>query len=165
MLRNPWWVADRLLHESLHQKLYDFRQTHSLLASDLAPQSALSKEPAATVRCIWNAGGWGGSNDWDTFRAIAAFHVYVHLAVFCAQAERRRAELLARFGAPDASFPTMTGRREAIERAQYLGREIRKSCWQELGPAGRLLVEWLSIILNSIGRAQHDNPVGAVGNP
>jgi hypothetical protein len=153
MLHNPWWVADRLLHESLHQKLYDFRQTHSLLARDLAPESSFSKERAATVYCIWNEGGSARSNHWDTFRAIAAFHVYVHLAVFCAQAERRKAELVERFGAPDASFPTMTSRREALQRAHYLGREIKGSCWQELGPAGRLLVEWLTAILNAIDRA------------
>jgi len=153
MLRNPWWVADRLLHESLHQKLYDFRQTHSLLARDLAPESSFSKASAATVYAIWNAGGGARSNYWDTFRAVAAFHVYVHLAVLCAQSERHKAELVRRFGAPDASFPTMTSRREALERAHYLGRKIKESCWHELGPAGRLLVDWLTAILNAIDPA------------
>jgi hypothetical protein len=152
-LGNPWWVAEHLLHESLHQKLYDFRQTHSLLAQDLAPASTFPKESAATVYSIWNAGGEGRSNNWDTFRAVAAFHVYVHLAVFCAQAERRKRQLVKLFGAPDASFPTMASRPEALERAQYLGRKIKESCWQELGPAGRLLVDWLTAILNAIDHA------------
>ena len=150
MLHNPWWVADRLLHESLHQKLYDFRQTHSLLAGDLAPESSAPKGNAAAVHAIWNPGGETRSNCWDTFRAVAAFHVYVHLAVFCAQAERRKEDLVKRFGETEASFPTMTKRREALERAQYLGRNIRGSCWQELGPAGRLLVDWLMAVLNAI---------------
>jgi hypothetical protein len=152
-LGNPWWVAEHLLHESLHQKLYDFRQTHSLLAQDLAPASSSPKASAATVNSIWNAGQEGRSSNWDTFRAVAAFHVYVHLAVFCGQAERRKEELVTRFGAPDASLPTMATRPEALERAHYLGRQIKESCWQELGPAGRLLVDWLIAILNAIDHA------------
>jgi hypothetical protein len=146
MLHNPWWVAEHLLHESLHQKLYDFRHTHSFLVGDLSPEAA----DTARVCSIWNVGGSARSNYWDTFRAVAAFHVYVHQAVLCLQADRRMPELLGRFGPPDGSFPAMTNRREAFERAQYLGRRIRESCWAELGPAGRFLVDWLISILNAI---------------
>ncbi len=152
MLRNPWWVAEHLLHESLHQKLYDLRHTHSLLVEDLSPEPP-SQEHAMSVQSIWNVGGATGSSGWDTFRAIAAFHVYVHLAALCVQIERRQAELLRRFGAPDGSVPALTQRREAFERAQYLGRHIKQICWQEVGPAGRLLVAWLTAILNGIDPA------------
>jgi len=152
MLRNPWWVAEHLLHESLHQKLYDLRHTHSLMAEDLTPETP-SKDDAAGVLAIWNVGGALRSNAWDTFLAVAAFHVYVHLAVLCVQAERGKTELVKRFGAPDASLPAMTHRREAFERAQYLGRHIKASCGMELGPAGRVLVDWLLSILNAIDPA------------
>ncbi|MGD0676347.1 MAG: hypothetical protein ABSC94_13085 [Polyangiaceae bacterium] len=147
MLKNPWWVAEHLFHESLHQKLYDFRQAHSLLAQDIAPPTS---EDSAAVCAIWNVGGSNRSNAWDTFRVIAAFHVYVHLAVLCLQADRRKSDLVKRFGAPDASFPTMTSRREAFERSHYLGRKLKESCWHELGPAGRLLVDWLMSIMKTI---------------
>jgi hypothetical protein len=152
MLRNPWWVAEHLLHESLHQKLYDFRHTHSLLTKDLAPPAS-SREPAAKVNSIWNVGGATGSNQWDTFRTVAAFHVYVHQAALCLQAERRMAVLGKAFGAPNGSFPAMTTRPDALMRAHYLGAQLRKVCWHELGPAGRLLVEWLVAILGALDPA------------
>jgi hypothetical protein len=34
LLMNPWCTAEHLLHESLHQKLYDYRHGHSLLNPD-----------------------------------------------------------------------------------------------------------------------------------
>jgi hypothetical protein len=153
MLANPWWVAEHLLHESLHQKLYDFRHTHSLLAEDLSADWQPGAG-AAAVRAIWNVGGASAANAWDTFRAIAAFHVYVHLAAFSVQVERRCAELARRFGPPpEGKGPAMTHRREAFERAQFLGRRIKDGCWQEMGPAGRLLVAWLGSVLGGIDPA------------
>jgi hypothetical protein len=154
MLANPWWVAEHLLHESLHQKLYDFRHTHSLLAEDLSADWQPGGPGAAAVRAIWNVGGASEANAWDTFRAIAAFHVYVHLAAFSVQVERRRTELARRFGAPpEGTGPAITHRREAFERAQFLGRRIKDSCWQEMGPAGRLFVAWLGSVLGAIDPA------------
>jgi hypothetical protein len=142
-----------LLHESLHQKLYDFRHTHSLLAEDLSADWQPGAG-AAAVRAIWNVGGASAASAWDTFRSIAAFHVYVHLAAFSVQVERRRTELGRRFGAlPEGTGPAMTNRREAFERAQFLGRRIKDACWQEMGPAGRLFVAWLGSVLGAIDRA------------
>ncbi len=149
MLSNPWWVAEHLLHEALHQKLYDFRHTHSLLARDLSPHTYPCTEKAE-VRPIWNAARVPGSDRWDTFRALAAFHVYVYLAVFSVLAERRRGELVARFGGPDALEPAVTTKRDALERSHYLGKQLRENCWQELGQAGRLLVDWLFSLLCAI---------------
>ena len=152
MLRSPWWVAEHLLHESLHQKLYDFRHTHSLLTQDVTGETP-SPDDAAAVLSIWNVGGADRSKGWDTFRAVAAFHVYVHLAVLCVQAERRKTELVKRFGAPDASFPAVTHRREALQRAHYLARQIKASCGRELGRAGRMFVDWLISVLHAIDPA------------
>ena len=149
MLHDPWWVAEHLLHESLHQKLYDFRHTHSLLARDLSRELSASPE-TLTIRSIWNVGRADRSNHWDTFRAVAAFHVYVHLALLWLQAERRTADLVMRFSVSEGSFMVVTQRRTAFERAHYLGRRIKESAWQELGIAGQLLVDWLLSILDEI---------------
>ena len=73
ILVNPWCVAEHLLHESLHQKLYDFRHGHTLLDVDYT--SAESPK----VISVWNSGDLSDANHWDTHRAFAAFHVYVQL--------------------------------------------------------------------------------------
>ena len=142
-LQNPWWVAEHLLHESLHQRLYDFHQGHSFLTPDF------SREDAPSVCSLWNVPGANKANCWDTHRAVAAFHVYVHLALLSAVAEQRAPELEKVYGSPHAN-PAMIDSRKAIERAQYLGEKIRESCWQELGIAGKRLVEWLISVLNAL---------------
>jgi hypothetical protein len=143
MLRNPWWVAERLLHESLHQKLYDFRRGHSLFVSNVG------REEAPKVRSPWNVHDLDRSNHWDVFRAVAAFHVYVHLGLFCTVAEEREPELSEVYGSPHA-HPSMTESRKALERAHYLGEKIRESCWDELGLAGKRLLDWLSSVLDAL---------------
>lgn len=153
MLENPWWVAEHLFHEALHQKLYDFRHTHSLLARDTSAELNASTEAPVAVYSIWNAGGAGRTNYWDTFRAVAAFHVYVHLALLCLQAERRKTELVKQFGPPDGSFPSIIHWHKAFERAQYLGRQLKDTSWKELGQAGQLLVDWLISVLDKIDAA------------
>ncbi len=144
--KNPWWLAEHLLHESLHQKLYDFRQAHSLLTRD-DPNAPNLPDDVRTVVSLWNTPGLDASNVWDPHRAIAAFHVYVHLALFCTVAEQRASEFESVYGRPDA-LPAMTESRRAFERARYLGENLRSSCRPELGLAGQGLVEWFSSILD-----------------
>jgi hypothetical protein len=147
--KNPWWLAEHLLHESLHQKLYDFRHAHSLLARD-DPNEANHPGDLRTIVSLWNTPGLSGSNVWDPHRAIAAFHVYVHLALFCTLAEQRAAGVEGVYGRIDDARPTMTASRRAFERARYLGENLRSSCWPELGLAGQRMVEWLSSILDAL---------------
>lgn len=149
-LRNPWWIAEHLLHESLHQKLYDFRHAHSLLARDAVEVDDRPSEITKPVVSIWNFPGLDQLNHWDTHRAVAAFHVYVHLALLCSIAEHRVEELEAVYGPPQGELPTMTEGRQAFDRAHYLGEELRDSCWQELGPAGQRLIDWLSSVLDAL---------------
>ena len=156
-LNNPWWVAEHLLHESLHQKLYDFRHGHSLLARDLADQLQ-GLVDSRTIVSLWNTPGLDDSNRWDSHRALAAFHVYVHLALFCSLAEQQAPRLRRVFGPVDA-YPPMTSGRKAFDRARYLGESLRSVCMTDLGLAGQRLVEWLNSILEALDR--RPAPAGA----
>jgi hypothetical protein len=135
-LQDPWWVAEHLFHESLHHKLYDFRHGHSLLEENFW------REDGPRVCSLWNEPS--NSHNWDTHRAVAAFHVYVHLALLCTVAEQRAPGLEKIYG---VSYG-MTGSRKSIERAHYLGEKIKELCWQELGLAGRSFIDWLIAILD-----------------
>ena len=140
LLRNPWCTAEHLLHESLHQKLYDFRHGHSLLDVD-API-----EGSPRVVSVWNAQEFNRSNHWDTHRAFAAFHVYVQLALLATVAERRAPELEDRFG----RFNGMVDSRKALDRAWYLGEKLKEQCSGQLGEAGLRMRDWLMTVLGHL---------------
>jgi hypothetical protein len=136
LLSNPWLVAEHVFHESLHQQLYDFRQGHSLLVPNFV------REGAPLIHSLWNRPDSARGNYWDVHRALAAFHVYFHLALLCTIAERRASELEAEYGPV-----RLVGRRTALVRAHYLNEQIRALCWQELGEAGKRFMDWFSSIL------------------
>ncbi len=140
ILVNPWCVAEHLLHEGLHQKLYDFRHGHSLL--DVEYSAATSPK----VQTVWNAAELNQSNVWDTHRAFAAFHVYVQLGLLALVAEQRASELEGTYG----PFRGMIDSRKALARAHYLGEKLTDVCWDQLGPAGRALCEWLKAVLHAL---------------
>jgi len=75
---------------------------------------------------------------------LAAFHVYVYLALLCMEAERRAPELSDVYGPLDG----MTRSRDAFARARYLSEQLREVCWGELGRAGRSVVDWFSSVLD-----------------
>jgi predicted O-methyltransferase YrrM len=139
-LQNAWWVAEHLFHEALHQKLYDFRHGHSLLGPQFFVDSKVR------VSSPWNSEKLKKANHWDTHRVLAAFHVYVHLSLLSLVAEQREAKLEKLYG----PFRGMIESRKALERARYLGEQLKKSCWQELGLAGKRIVEWLIAVLDSL---------------
>jgi predicted O-methyltransferase YrrM len=143
MLRNPWCTAEHLLHESLHQKLYDFRHGHSLLDVD-AP---LDESPR--VVSLWNAQEFNRANHRDTHRAFAAFPVYVQRALLATLAERRAAELEERFG----PYCGLIESRKALDRARYLGEKLKDQCRSHLGLAGMRMREWLMKILDNLDPA------------
>ena len=142
-LHTPWWVAEHLLHEALHQKLYDFRQAHSLLEFDYA------RADAPRVISPWNSEQLNKGNRWDAHRVYAAFHVYVHLALLAIVAEQRAPELESRYGPLHAMMES----RKALERAHYLGEKLREECWDELGSAGKSMAEWLFDVLEVLDPA------------
>ncbi|MET7989236.1 MULTISPECIES: hypothetical protein [unclassified Streptomyces] len=151
LLQNPWWVAEHLLHEALHQKLYDFRHAHSLLVRDLDDSPSAPAEVRRIVS-LWNVPGLDGHNRWNAHRAMAALHVYVHLALLCSLAEQQAPRLRNIYGPLDAPSP-MTPSRKAFERARYLAESLRAECWDDLGLAGRRMVDWLNAILDAMDQA------------
>jgi hypothetical protein len=142
-LSSPWWVAEHLFHEALHQQLYDFRHGHSLL------EPTFGEEKGPRVCALWNLPDSSNSNYWDTHRVLAAFHVYVHLALLSLLAEERAPELRDVYGPLDGSV-TMTGSRKALGRARYLAEQLREVCWSDLGLAGQQVVDWFSSVLDAL---------------
>jgi hypothetical protein len=134
-LANPWMVAEYLYHEALHQQFYDIRAGHRLL------QPWIAREDAPLIHSPWNRPDATNNSYWDIHRTLAAFHVYVHLALLCTAAEQN-VPLQNEFGPV-----RMVGRRTALVRAHYLGEQIRKVAWEELGPAGQRFVDWFASIL------------------
>jgi hypothetical protein len=147
-LENPWWVVEHLLHESLHQKLYDFRHGHSLLVEDSLEHQIYQSERSLKVCSPWNIPDANKSNYWDTHRVVAAFHVYVHLALLCTLVEQRWPELETKYKSENAFLITKS--RDAFDRAQYLGYSLKGSCWEELGLGGKHLIDWLLSILDAL---------------
>lgn len=140
LLSSPWAVAEHILHEALHQKLYDFRHGHTLLEDDFAQRGA------PRVRALWNPAQLNDANSWDAHRAFAAFHVYVQLYLLARVAEVRQSELEAIYG----SMSGMISADRAFGRAWYLGEQLKESCWGVLGLAGQRLVDWLRSILETL---------------
>jgi hypothetical protein len=136
LLSNPWRVAEHLFHEALHQQIYDFRAGHSVLIPNFV------REDAPTVHSLWNRPDSARGNYWDIHRALAALHVYVHLALLASAAEQGASQLVDEYGPV-----TLTGRRTSLARAHYLAEQIRELGWQELGPAGRQFLDWFSSVL------------------
>jgi hypothetical protein len=145
---NAWSVAEHLFHESLHQQMYDFRQAHSLL------KEGFDRDDAPTITSLWNMPGSTNSNAWDVHRSLAAFHVYVHLALLSTLAEASVATLEGEFGSR-----RMTSAKTAIVRARYLLEQLRGPFWDELGAAGKRFVEWFGAVLSAVD--QSPPPSGA----
>ncbi len=144
-LGSPWWVAEHLLHESMHLKLYD------LLDGDTLMPSGGGMSVARPVITPWNPSMLAGANRWHGWRVLAAFHVYVHMALLSTVAERRAPELEAAYG----PLSGMIDSRRARARARYLGHRllVKRQCWDELGPVAQGLADWLHSLLDVLDPA------------
>jgi hypothetical protein len=143
-LGTPWWIAESLLHESIHSKLYDVVLGHPLVRSGSGTESA-------PVVIPWRPSRLSGDNRFGARRVLAAFHVYVHLALLSTVAEARAAELEATYG----PLAGMTDSRRARARARYLGHELRAQplCWDDLGATRQELADWLQSLLDMLDPA------------
>ena len=159
-LQTPWSVAEALLHEAIHNKLFDLYLTRLVLDSRYRAASA------ATVLSPWNEHTTFQSNRWPLDQALAAFHVYVHLALFAAALEEREEELFDRFGPIDRTDKALTCW-VAAERARYLGKELRELAREGasnaryigLGPDGHELIQWLLAELAVLEGTSYRAPV------
>jgi predicted O-methyltransferase YrrM len=151
-LTDPWWVAEYLLHEAVHQKLYDIRETHSLIAADSvfqAPSGELSQTGSAgLLQPPWNRRVSPRRDEWPISRVLAAVHVYVHLAVLAANEEERLSELERKYGPRRTGALGLVGSRSAFDRASFLVDALNGSLRDELGPAGVCLVSWIAQCLD-----------------
>jgi predicted O-methyltransferase YrrM len=138
-LGSPWWVAEHLLHESIHLKLYDLVAGQTLGPADGGTSSG-------PVVIPWRPSRLSGGNRFDARRVLAAFHVYVHLALLATVAESRAPQLEATYG----PLAGMVDSHRALARARYLGHQLRVQplCWDDLGPIRRGLADWLHSLLD-----------------
>lgn len=142
LLDNVWTAAEQLLHESLHQQLYDLRRGHTLLNPGFADAEA------PRIHSLWNRPDSQRTNHWDVHRALAAFHVYVHLTLF-ARRISADTEPAARYRTRHAPVRT-TSAATAAARGRYLADQLRTRGWTALGAAGQHLVDWLDPILERL---------------
>ncbi|MDL2403978.1 aKG-HExxH-type peptide beta-hydroxylase [Rhizobium mayense] len=147
-LKNIWWTAEHLLHEALHQQLYDLRHTHSIL------QPGYDFVSSPKVHSPWNT---PPGNQWDLHRTMAAYHVYVYLAIFGSVVEAL--EEPSEFGPRDAMGVAISGSVKAAQRARYLYEQLRSVGWSQLGEAGRRFVDILAIALDDVEKSPA--PTGA----
>ncbi len=143
-LGTPWWIAEHLLHESLHSKLYDLVAGYTLVPSDGGTRSI-------PVVIPWRPSRLSGENRFRAQHVLTAFHVYVHLALLSTVAESRASELEATYG----PFSGMIESHRARARARYLGRQLHAQplCWDDLGTIRRELADWLQSLLDMLDPA------------
>jgi predicted O-methyltransferase YrrM len=141
---SPWWVAEHLLHESMHLKLYDLLDADILMQSD-------GKHVERPVITPWNPSQLSGANRWHTWRVLAAFHVYAHIALLSTVAERRAPELEGTYG----PLSGMIESHRALARARHLCQQLRAHarCWDELDPVSQGLANWLYSLLDILDPA------------
>jgi hypothetical protein len=153
-LDDPWEFAECLYHESLHAKLFDAVRSVTLIA---APDESI-QVPWRKVR-------------WQIVRALFSYHVYVHVSLFRAAALSADRECVARFGDPSryVSRPhpaSVDGAAahygRAIDRARYLGGQLRTTWSHLLTAQGRDLVRWLDLSLKPVCEQVFDEAMGEV---
>ncbi len=137
-------LQNALLHESLHEKLGRLQITTALLGPG-----------GATIEVPWRADRSGRAT-FGSYRALAACHVYVHLALLEA----------ARGDDPGLMRPG------AAARADHLGRALLASGGEGLGCDGRALLDWLlaglaglAALTDRSDEGQFSSPTDAASGP
>lgn len=144
VLSNPWHIAEIVLHEGLHSKLYDVMATHNLLRPNYSHEEAVQIQPE------WHP----SSVLWNGQRSFFAMHVYAHLALFFQRVERNF-DALQRFGPLHVNDVQQAFRR-SIDRAQFLGTKLSEDGAKDLGPAGRLLLTQLREMVLTLDSANEE---------
>jgi hypothetical protein len=129
---NPVRLAEALLHESVHQKLYDLQLVYQIYRSDYAAAVA------STVAPPWH----GGRARWSFDRAVAACHVYTHLHAFFAALPPQAG------GTSQVDVPGSA--RQAADRALFLHSALTPLAPTECNASGRAFIGWIGDRLTAI---------------
>ncbi len=155
VLTNPWYIAEIILHEGLHSKLYDVMATHNLLRPNY------TNEESAQIHPLWHR----SSVSWDVHRSLFAMHVYAHLALFFQRVARNFDALAPRFG-PLHVIDARLSMRRSLDRAHFLGMKLAEVGTRDLGAAGQLLLAQLQEMLLVLdGAYGEDASVNAAPRP
>lgn len=136
VLTNPWYIAEIILHEGLHSKLYDVMATHNLLRPNYTQGESAKLHP------LWHV----SFESWDVQRSLFAMHVYAHLALYFQRVARNFDALAPRFGSLHVIDARLSMRR-SLDRAHFLGMKLAEVGTRDLGPAGHLLLAQLQEML------------------
>jgi hypothetical protein len=132
-LENPWNAAGRLLHESLHLRIFDISAYTPLFSTTEAAVEIRIQVPWRSTR-------------WELRRVLSAFHVYTHMVLFHKATALRGAALSHRFGDPpdNPGVSTLTDESYAgpEKRLRYLAEQLLGPLAQGLAPVGRRFVQW-----------------------
>ncbi|WP_330457671.1 HEXXH motif-containing putative peptide modification protein [Streptomyces sp. NBC_00820] len=124
-MRTPERLAEAMVHEFVHLRLYDLQMTRSVFAPDYDTRTA------PTIAPEWHR--HSTVSHWPVDRALAAAHVYVHLAAWFEERARACPD-------PELERSALT----ADLRASSLLDKVAQSADTCLGPAGRDFLSWLA---------------------
>ncbi|MFF4016038.1 aKG-HExxH-type peptide beta-hydroxylase [Streptomyces sp. NPDC001843] len=124
-MRTPERLAEAMVHEFVHLRLYDLQMTRSIFVADYDTRTA------PTVAPEWHR--HSPVSRWPVDRALAAAHVYVHLAAWFEQRAR---------ACPGPELERSA--RTAHFRASSLLDKVAQSAHLCLGPAGVDFLNWLT---------------------
>ncbi|MGW2953525.1 aKG-HExxH-type peptide beta-hydroxylase [Streptomyces eurythermus] len=144
-MRTPERLAEAMLHEFVHLRFYDLQMTRSVFVADYDTRTA------PTVAPEWHRNS--PVTRWPVDRALAAAHVYVHLAAWF----ERRARACP---GPELERSART----ADFRASSLLDKVARSAHLCLGPAGVDFLNWLTRV-HQQRTAQPRGPAAAPGGP
>ncbi len=136
VLTNAWYIAEIILHEGLHSKLYDVMATHNLLRPNYTQAESAKLHP------LWHV----SFESWNVQRSLFAMHVYAHLALYFQRVARNFDVLTPRFGSLHVIDARLSMRR-SLDRAHFLGMKLAEVGTRDLGPAGHLLLAQLQEML------------------
>jgi hypothetical protein len=133
-LPTPWRLAEAILHEAAHLKLFDLYLTSGILAGTY---DALT---SVRIKIPWNRPTLLQTNEWPVDQALAALHVYVHLAVLA----------LAGGASPTVGSEAQPLFEKSIFRAHFLAQQLLSMEAQPLGGRGYAFVAWLGKLVDEI---------------
>lgn len=133
-------AAEAILHEAVHNKLYDLQVTHALFK----PQDEIGDD---LVHPEWHHGRVA----WKFNHAFAAFHVYVHLAAFYMGLLSRRqhhgGEELQKLAQVDTLIESTE---RCLGRAYLLKQDLAPLCDGYAGGSGKSMFTWLSGVVDDL---------------